>query len=69
MKKRAQPMTTVLKQMQNDLQATDTQMCRHLKLSASQFEAIRTGARVLPVPAQKTLIKRIEGLYKRCGLK
>lgn len=68
MKKRVQPMSDTLKEVQIALRATDTQMCRHLKMSASQFEAIRTGARVLPLPSQKTLTRRIERLYELCGI-
>lgn len=68
MKKRVTPMSEILIDVQTKLQATDTQMCRHLKLSATQFEAIRSGARVLPIPSRKTLERRIERLYKLCGL-
>jgi ribosomal protein S4 len=50
------------------LQANDKQMARHLRMSLGDYEAIKSGARVLPLPAQKTLERRLEGLLERCGL-
>jgi hypothetical protein len=49
--------------------ADNKQMARHLRVSLGEFEAIRSGARVLPLPAQKTLERRMEALLDRCGLK
>jgi ribosomal protein S4 len=57
-----------LKETQNKLQADDKQMARHLRLSLAQFKEIESGARVLPLPAQKTLERRMERLLQRCGL-
>lgn len=68
MKKRVKPMSEVLIEVQLQLEASDTQMCRHLRMAAAQFEAVRSGSRVLPLPAQKTLMRRIERLYELCGI-
>lgn len=68
MKKRAKPMSEILIDAQVALEASDTQMCRHLRIAAAQFEAIRSGAMVLPYPSRKTLERRIERLYTLCGL-
>lgn len=67
-KKRIKPISKWIEEAKITLQATDKQMCRHLRLSVADYEALRSGARVLPLPSQKTLIRRIEGLYEVCGL-
>jgi hypothetical protein len=51
------------------LQANDKQMARHLRMPLPVFKDLEKGARVLPLPSQKTLERRLEGLLERCGLR
>lgn len=51
------------------LQADEKQMAKHLKITLTSYKEIESGARVLPLPAQISIERRIEGLMKRCGLK
>lgn len=52
-----------------DLEMTDEQLSRHLKVSFSYYMKIVKGKVILPVINRKELLKRIAGLYKRCGMK
>lgn len=51
------------------LEADDKRMARHLKLSYKYYKSLESGARILPLPAQRRIEKRMEGLLERCGLK
>jgi DNA-binding XRE family transcriptional regulator len=56
-------------QVKNILQANEKQMARHLRISLADYKAIESGAKVLPLPAQKTIERRMERLLELCGLK
>jgi hypothetical protein len=66
---RKKSLSQKIKEAQELLEADNKQMARQLRLATADFEAIRNGARVLPLPVQKTLENRIMGLLDRCGLK
>jgi hypothetical protein len=51
------------------LNADNKQMARYLRLKLADFEAIKTGAKVLPLPSRKTIQRRIERVLDVCGLK
>ena len=51
------------------LEANDKQMARHLRMSLGDYEAVAGGHRVLPLPAVKTMERRLERLLDICGLK
>lgn len=63
-----QPLKNEIARVKELLQATDKDMARHLRLKLADFEAISSGAVVLPIPAQKSLKKRMEALLERCGI-
>ncbi|EEL78636.1 hypothetical protein bcere0028_57470 [Bacillus cereus AH1271] len=48
---------------------TDEQLARHLKVSFSNYMKIVKGKVILPVIKRKAFLTRIDGLYKRCGMK
>lgn len=52
-----------------DLEMTDEQLSRHLKVSFSYYIKIVKGKVILPVIKRKAFLARIDGLYKRCGMK
>lgn len=58
-----------IKEAQELLEADDKQMARQLRLALADFEAIKSGSRVLPLMYQNFLTKKIEGLLNKCGLK
>lgn len=64
-----EPLKVRLLQVKSKLQANERDMARHLKMSLAAYKEIESGARVLPLPAQKTLERRMRGLLDRCGLK
>ena len=57
-----------IKEAQILLEADNKQMARQLRLALADFEAIASGTRVLPYPAQMTLERRMVELLKRCGI-
>ena len=59
---------TRMKEVKSLLEANDKQMARYLRLSLVAYKAIENGARVLPLPTQKTLEKRLDSLLDICGL-
>lgn len=65
---RRKPLTTKLQETKTLLEANDKQMARHLRIKLSDYKAIASGARVLPLPAAKTLEKRLERLLEICGI-
>lgn len=52
-----------------DLEMTDEQLARHLRVSFTYFIKIVKGKVILPVIKRKVFLTRIDGLYKRCGMK
>lgn len=52
-----------------DLEMTDEQLARHLKVSFSYYMKIVRGKVILPVIKRRAFLTRIDGLYKRCGMK
>lgn len=52
-----------------DLEMTDEQLARHLKVSFDYYMKIVNGETILPVVKRKAFHTRIDGLYKRCGMK
>ncbi|HHB2111270.1 TPA: hypothetical protein ACOQ6H_004427 [Bacillus cereus] len=52
-----------------DLEMTDEQLARHLKVSFSYYTKIVKGKVILPVIKRRAFLTRIDGLYKRCGMK
>ncbi|HHB2024259.1 TPA: hypothetical protein ACOQ5P_003961 [Bacillus cereus] len=52
-----------------DLEMNDEQLSRHLKVSFSYYMKIVKGKVILPVIKRKAFLTRIDGLYKRCGMK
>lgn len=64
-----QPLKTKIQKTKELLQADEKQMARYLRVSLADYKAIESGARVLPLPAQKSLEKRLEGLLEQCGLR
>lgn len=52
-----------------DLEMTDEQLSRHLRVSFSYYMKIVKGKMILPVIKRKAFLTRIDGLYKRCGMK
>ena len=50
------------------LQADEEQTARHLRLSVRDYRALESGGRVLPLPSQMTLERRLKELLKRCGI-
>jgi hypothetical protein len=61
-------LSSKLKETQNKLRANDEQFARHLRIRLAAFEELKSGARVLPLPDQKTIERRMEALLERCGL-
>lgn len=61
-------LSSKLKETKTKLQANDKQMARHMRISLKDYQAIESGARILPLPAQKTIERRMERLLKLCGL-
>lgn len=64
-----QPLKVRIIEVKNKLQANERDMARHLRISLAEYKKIESGARILPLPAQKTLERRMEGLLDKCGLK
>lgn len=62
-------LSSKLKETKSKLEADEKQMARHMRMSLSEYKAIESGARVLPLPAQKTVERRMERLLDACGLK
>jgi DNA-binding XRE family transcriptional regulator len=62
-------LATKIAEVRDQLEADDKQMARHLKMSYKAYKQIESGARVLPLPAQKSLEKRMAVLLDKCGLK
>ncbi|MGG1152441.1 hypothetical protein [Bacillus wiedmannii] len=52
-----------------DLEMTDEQLARHLKVSFSYYMKIMKGKVILPVIKRRAFLTCIDGLYKRCGMK
>lgn len=52
-----------------DLEMTDEHLSRHLRVSFTYYMKIVKGKVILPVINRKELLKRIDRLYKRCGMK
>ncbi|WP_164970715.1 hypothetical protein [Bacillus albus] len=52
-----------------DLEMTDEQLARHMKVSFSYYMKIVKGKVILPVIKRRAFLTRIDGLYKRCGMK
>lgn len=52
-----------------DLEMTDEQLSRHLKVSFSYYMKIMKGKVILPVIKRRAFLTCIDGLYKRCGMK
>lgn len=65
---RGKTLATRIKETKIKLQANDYQMSKHLRVSLANYKALESGAKVLPLPTQKTLERRMEGLLERCGL-
>ena len=63
------PLAAKIIEIKQELEANDKQMARHLKMSLKTYQSIESGARILPLPAQKSLERRMEGLLKKCGLR
>ena len=63
------PLKNRIVEVKELLEADDKQMARHLRLSVKDYKAIETGGRVLPLPSQMTLERRMRELLERCGLK
>lgn len=51
------------------LQASKTQMAKHMRMDVARYEALESGAIVLPVIERKRLKRRVERLLELCGLK
>lgn len=51
------------------LQADEKQMARYLGMNLDTYRAIERGGRNLPVVAQNSVMKRLERLLDKCGLK
>lgn len=62
-------MASKLIQARGTLQADEKEMARHLKTSLAIYKELESGARLLPLPAQKQIDKHLKGLLDRCGLK
>lgn len=53
----------------SQMELTDQQMAKHLRMNSDTYSAIVTGSRNLPVPAQKVIERRVERLLGYCGLR
>jgi hypothetical protein len=62
-------LSSKLKETKIKLQANDKQMARHLRMPLGAYKEIEAGARVLPLPAAKTIERRIVRLLDICGLR
>lgn len=50
------------------LEASDHQMAKHLKMDYTRYKELESGSRLIPLPAQKSIDRRLKGLFDRCGL-
>lgn len=53
----------------SQMDLTDQEMSKHLRMNIDTYSAIVTGSRNLPVPAQRVIERRVERLLGYCGMK
>lgn len=58
-----------MQQVKKQLEANDEQMAKHLKISVTSYQALESGARIIPLADRQRLFKRLDGLLDKCGLK
>lgn len=63
-----QPLKNRIIEVKELLQADEKQMARHLCLNLSIYRELEKGARVLPLPFQKKIERRLERLLRICGI-
>lgn len=63
------PLKIRVAQARELLQADEKQMARYLGMNLDTYRAIESGGRNLPVVAQNSVMKRLERLLDKCGLK
>ncbi|HHT7186896.1 TPA: hypothetical protein ACTZ5N_000104 [Bacillus cereus] len=52
-----------------ELEMTDEQLARHLRVSIDFLKRLISGKIILPVVKRKAFLAGIDRLYKRCGMR
>lgn len=61
-------LAAILIEGRTTLEMNQQQMAKHMRIGVAAYEALESGAKVLPLQQREALRKRVNTLLEKCGL-